>query len=80
MEIDHIHAQIFSPFINNSVKIEYPFISLLASGGTTSLFKVSCPTKIEVLNSTNDDVSLDTMNEIYGYSVLSGLLIKGQSI
>ena len=67
MEIDHIHAHIFSPFINNSEKIEYPFISLIVSGGTTSLFKVSSPTKIEVLNSTSDDALGEAYDKIGRY-------------
>ncbi|MGL5640295.1 MAG: tRNA (adenosine(37)-N6)-threonylcarbamoyltransferase complex transferase subunit TsaD [Mycoplasmoidaceae bacterium] len=67
MEIDHIHAHIFSPFINNKKEIKYPFISLIVSGGTTSLYKVKSPKEIEAINSTKDDALGEAYDKIGRY-------------
>ncbi|MGL4617192.1 MAG: tRNA (adenosine(37)-N6)-threonylcarbamoyltransferase complex transferase subunit TsaD [Mycoplasmoidaceae bacterium] len=67
MQIDHIHAHIFSPFINNINEINYPFISLIVSGGTTSLYKVTSPKEIYVLNSSKDDALGEAYDKIGRY-------------
>lgn len=67
VEVNHIHAHIFSPFINNSRNLKYPFISLIVSGGTTSLYKVESPKKIHVLNSTNDDALGEAYDKVGRY-------------
>ncbi|MGL5591643.1 MAG: tRNA (adenosine(37)-N6)-threonylcarbamoyltransferase complex transferase subunit TsaD [Mycoplasmoidaceae bacterium] len=67
MQIDHIHAHIFSPFINNEKEIKYPFISLIVSGGTTSLYKVTSPKEIQILNYTKDDALGEAYDKIGRY-------------
>ncbi len=61
--INHIHAHIFSAFINTK-HIDYPFLSLIASGKTTSIFLIEGPTKILELIKTNDDAIGETFDKI----------------
>lgn len=68
--INHIHAHIFSSFINSNVS--YPFMSLIASGKTTSIFLVEDVNNITELIKTNDDAVGETFDKIskflgYGY-------------
>lgn len=58
--VNHIYAHIFS-FYEPSINLKYPFISLVASGGHTSIFLVNSPTDIKVLNETKDDA----IGEVY---------------
>lgn len=54
IKINHIYAHIFS-FWDFKSKINFPFISLIASGGTTSIFLVKSVKDIILLNETQDD-------------------------
>ncbi len=54
IKINHIFAHIFS-FWDLKSEIIFPFISLVASGGTTSIFLVKSVKDIILLNETNDD-------------------------
>lgn len=54
LPINHLYGHIFS-FWDLKSSIEYPFISLVASGGNTILYLVNSPNNIEVLNQTTDD-------------------------
>lgn len=60
--INHIHAHILSPFINQ--KPVFPFLSLIASGKTTSIFLVKSPTDIKELIKTVDDAVGETFDKI----------------
>ncbi|MGL4647148.1 MAG: tRNA (adenosine(37)-N6)-threonylcarbamoyltransferase complex transferase subunit TsaD [Mycoplasmoidaceae bacterium] len=70
LEIDHIDAHIFSPFINKK-EIRYPFLSLIVSGGTTALYKVENSTKISVINKTLDDALGEAYDKVGRYLNLS---------
>lgn len=76
--INHITGHIFSPFINNAHKIKYPFLSLIASGGTTKIVKVNSPNDIGTLNSTNDDAigeAFDKVGRLLGLKYPGGISI-----
>lgn len=52
--VHHIEAHLYSPFLENP-KLRFPFISLVVSGGHTSLFKVTGIGKYHQLGATIDD-------------------------
>ena len=54
IKINHIYAHCYSGLIGIK-KIEYPFLSLIASGGTTSIFIINSPNDIKELNKKADD-------------------------
>jgi N6-L-threonylcarbamoyladenine synthase len=57
MEINHLHAHIFSCFINKKNLIKFPFLGVVVSGGHTSIFVVYSYTNIkEVLKTTDDAI------------------------
>lgn len=62
--INHIHAHIFSFYSDPKLKIHYPFISLVASGGHTSIFLVKSPIEIITLNETVDDAAGECYDKI----------------
>ncbi|MGL4951629.1 MAG: tRNA (adenosine(37)-N6)-threonylcarbamoyltransferase complex transferase subunit TsaD [Mycoplasma sp.] len=54
--VNHLYAHIFSFYDKpKEINIEYPFLSLVISGGHTSIYKVESPTLITLLNATLDD-------------------------
>ncbi len=76
--VNHIHGHIFSPFINHHEDISYPFLSLIASGGTTSLFLVNSVDDIQILNETGDDAigeSFDKVGRALGLDYPGGISI-----
>ncbi|MBD5445989.1 MAG: tRNA (adenosine(37)-N6)-threonylcarbamoyltransferase complex transferase subunit TsaD [Mycoplasma sp.] len=71
--INHIHGHIFSPFINENPV--YPFLSLIVSGKTSSIFLVKSPTEIKELVKTVDDAAgeaFDKIGKILGYPYPGG--------
>lgn len=75
--VNHIHGHIFSPFINEKT-INFPFLSLIASGKTTSIFLVKGVDNITELTKTLDDAigeSFDKIGKALNYSYPAGPLI-----
>ena len=60
--INHIDGHVLSPFINSEAK--YPFISLIASGKTTSIFVAESANKIYEVIKTDDDALGETFDKI----------------
>ena len=54
--VNHIEGHLYSGFLV-SEKIEFPFVSLVVSGGHTSLFYVTSFHEYSVLGSTRDDAA-----------------------
>ncbi len=63
MGIDHIESHMYSCFIGNE-NIEYPFISLVVSGGHTILFLVSGSTTYKALGNTHDDAAGEAFDKV----------------
>ncbi|MDE7433648.1 MAG: tRNA (adenosine(37)-N6)-threonylcarbamoyltransferase complex transferase subunit TsaD [Mycoplasmoidaceae bacterium] len=61
--VNHMYGHIFSFGINQD-KIKYPFLSLIASGGHSTIYLVKSPTNIKVLNETHDDAVGETLDKI----------------
>jgi N6-L-threonylcarbamoyladenine synthase len=76
--VNHLEAHIYSPFINVE-EYDYPFLSLLVSGGHTSIVKVNGFRKYEVLGSTLDDAcgeSFDKISKLIGLGYPGGPAIE----
>jgi len=76
--VNHLEAHIYSPFIT---KDEYtsPFLSLLVSGGHTSIVMVNGFRSYEVLGSTLDDAcgeSFDKVSKLIGLGYPGGPVIE----
>jgi N6-L-threonylcarbamoyladenine synthase len=71
-------GHIFSFGINNPKVIKYPFISLVASGGHTCIYKVESATNVKKLNETTDDAigeALDKIGRTLGMEYPGGVSI-----
>lgn len=63
MPVNHIEGHIFSGNLQEN-NIEFPLISLVVSGGHTSIFLVNSYTDYEVLGSTVDDAAGEAFDKI----------------
>lgn len=61
--INHMYGHIFSFGINQQ-KITYPFLSLVVSGGHTTIYLVKSAINIKTLNQTTDDAVGETLDKI----------------
>lgn len=71
--INHIHAHIYATHLENN--LEYPYISLLLSGGHTLICNVKNYNNIEILGSTVDDScgeAFDKVAKHYGLGYPGG--------
>ncbi len=76
--VNHLEAHIYSPFITTD-EYSSPFLSLLVSGGHTSIVRVSGFRDYEVLGSTLDDAcgeSFDKVSKLIGLGYPGGPAIQ----
>jgi N6-L-threonylcarbamoyladenine synthase len=76
--INHLYSHIYASFLENS-HVSLPFVSLVVSGGHTSLFYLKDFDKIQLLGSTQDDASgeaFDKVAKILGLGYPGGPLIE----
>lgn len=76
--VNHLHSHIYANFLN-SAGIRLPFISLVVSGGHTSLFYVEDFDRISLMGSTLDDAcgeAFDKVAKILGLGYPGGPLIE----
>ncbi len=65
VKVNHIYGHIFSFLYDYDLsEVEYPFLSLIASGGHTTIFLVNSPVDIKVLNETQDDAVGEVFDKI----------------
>ena len=62
--IDHLHAHLFAPFLNNKTKFDFPFLGLVVSGGHTEIYRVDDFNKIKILGATRDDACGEVYDKI----------------
>lgn len=75
LAIDHLDAHIYA---NNLVhEVEYPFTTLVASGGHTALYLSESPTRHRLLGSTTDDAAGEAFDKV---AALLGLGYPGGPI
>ncbi|MDD5585306.1 MAG: tRNA (adenosine(37)-N6)-threonylcarbamoyltransferase complex transferase subunit TsaD [Candidatus Omnitrophica bacterium] len=73
--VNHLHAHIFAPFLNNAHPIEFPFLGLVVSGGHTEIYYVKDFTKISLIGKTRDDACgevFDKVAKAYGLGYPGG--------
>ena len=76
--VDHLHGHIYACVLRER-KIPLPFVSLVVSGGHTSLYFVRDFNQIALLGSTNDDAAgeaFDKVAKILGLGYPGGPLIE----
>ena len=86
VEVDHILGHVASNYISN-LKLEPPFICLVASGGHTQIMMVNSYTDFEIIGQTRDDAAgeaFDKVGRILGLGYPAGaqidhLAAKGDS-
>jgi N6-L-threonylcarbamoyladenine synthase len=61
--INHIEAHLYSSFIGEK-SVEFPFISLIVSGGHTLLVLVSGYSKYKILGTTQDDAAGEAFDKV----------------
>ena len=75
--INHIEGHLYSALIDNP-ELNFPFISLVVSGGHTALFKVDSFSNYEVIGLTKDDAAgeaFDKIAKMMGLSYPGGPII-----
>ncbi len=55
--VNHLHGHIFAAFLEQDLEPEYPFLTLLVSGGHSQLVRVDSPVETRVLGRTRDDAA-----------------------
>lgn len=76
--IHHLHAHLFAPFLDKRIKLPFPFIGLVISGGHTELFFVEDFDCIKVLGRTRDDACgevFDKVARVFGLGYPGGVYI-----
>ncbi|MFH1397913.1 MAG: tRNA (adenosine(37)-N6)-threonylcarbamoyltransferase complex transferase subunit TsaD [Candidatus Omnitrophota bacterium] len=77
--VNHLYSHIYASFLNNKAIPEFPFISLVVSGGHTSLFFMEDFDRIKILGSTQDDAcgeAFDKTAKILGLGYPGGPIIE----
>ncbi|MCK9573246.1 MAG: tRNA (adenosine(37)-N6)-threonylcarbamoyltransferase complex transferase subunit TsaD [Candidatus Omnitrophica bacterium] len=62
--VNHLHAHIFAPFLNNEEKLKFPFLGLIVSGGHSEIYYVKDFDKIKLLGQTQDDACGEVFDKI----------------
>lgn len=55
--VNHLHGHIFASFLENETPPEYPFLTLLVSGGHSQIVAVDGPLEMRILGRTRDDAA-----------------------
>ena len=55
--INHLHGHIFAAFLDRPEAPQYPFLTLLVSGGHSQLVAVESPLRMHVIGRTRDDAA-----------------------
>jgi N6-L-threonylcarbamoyladenine synthase len=55
--VNHLHGHIYASFLDNDDPPQYPFLTLLVSGGHSQVVAVASPTDMQILGRTRDDAA-----------------------
>lgn len=55
--VNHLHGHIFASFLDRDEVPQYPFLTLLVSGGHSQLVEVESPTQMRIIGRTKDDAA-----------------------
>ncbi|MCF7916223.1 MAG: tRNA (adenosine(37)-N6)-threonylcarbamoyltransferase complex transferase subunit TsaD [Candidatus Omnitrophica bacterium] len=76
--VNHLHAHLFSSFLNYKYKLKFPFLGLVVSGGHTSIYEVRKIDKIKMIGRTEDDACGEAFDKVavnYGLGYPGGPII-----
>jgi len=76
--VNHLEGHIYSTFLSEDVP-DFPFISLVASGGHTNIYCVTSHENFELLGQTRDDAvgeAFDKVSKMIGLGYPGGFLIE----
>ncbi|MBF0385572.1 MAG: tRNA (adenosine(37)-N6)-threonylcarbamoyltransferase complex transferase subunit TsaD [Candidatus Omnitrophica bacterium] len=79
IDVDHIKAHLYAPFLSSQPRPKLPAIGLVVSGGHTSLYRIGKFTDFKKLGSTLDDAAgeaFDKVAKILGLGYPGGPLIE----
>ncbi|MCK9613885.1 MAG: tRNA (adenosine(37)-N6)-threonylcarbamoyltransferase complex transferase subunit TsaD [Candidatus Omnitrophica bacterium] len=62
--VNHLHAHIFAPFLNNEEKLKFPLLGLVVSGGHSEIYYVKDFDKIKLIGQTQDDACGEVFDKI----------------
>ncbi len=62
--VNHIFSHVGAIYLSHGRSIHFPFIALVVSGGHTSLFRVSGPTRMTLLGRTLDDAAGEAFDKV----------------
>ncbi|UCD14803.1 MAG: tRNA (adenosine(37)-N6)-threonylcarbamoyltransferase complex transferase subunit TsaD [Candidatus Omnitrophota bacterium] len=62
--VNHLHAHLFAPFLNNKEKLQFPFLGVVVSGGHTEIYLVNDFDRIKLLGQTRDDACGEVYDKI----------------
>ena len=62
--VSHLYAHLFSPFLNNSQRLKFPFLGVVISGGHTEIYRVDNFDKIKILGQTLDDACGEVFDKV----------------
>jgi N6-L-threonylcarbamoyladenine synthase len=62
--VNHMYGHIFSFILENAQDIQYPFLSLIVSGGHTAIFLIKNINEIQILTETTDDAVGETLDKV----------------
>ena len=76
--VNHLEGHIYSTFLSDDIP-EFPFISLVASGGHTNIYYVDSYDNFELMGQTRDDAvgeAFDKVSKMMGLGYPGGTLIE----
>lgn len=82
VEVNHLHAHSLAIFLDG-LRPRFPFLSLVASGGHTTLFELASFQELKILGQTRDDAAgevLDKISKFLGLGYPGGPIIDRLAI
>jgi len=76
--VNHLHAHVFAPFLNNRERLQFPMLGVVVSGGHTELYAVRDFDRIKLLGQTRDDAAGEVFDKVahaYGLGYPGGPMI-----
>lgn len=76
--VNHLYGHLFSAYLEQEQKIEFPFLGLVVSGGHTTIYDVKSFDDISIINETQDDAIgevYDKVARILGWTYPGGPII-----
>ncbi len=76
--VNHLHAHLFSSFLNYKHRVRFPFLGLVVSGGHTNIYQAKRAGNIKMIGSSQDDACGEVLDKVavnYGLGYPGGPVI-----